>query len=236
MPLPRGRKHDAFVRQIVRHDVVAFLGDRVRSDDAPECVRRDVVFPDVPGRQRIGVGIFDDAHRENHFAAVEVDVDVANIAEALRLLLGEVHLERGRRCLVAHIEIRAHLEAERLANVEIHGLGIFGIRHRTFHIEHRKIERDRIHVLAAADRHVSAAGTAAASGEDERGEERRCADECVGGASRDHSWGYRFVRHSVTPASVPAASLSIFEGSLGRCAVADVDRFLALIVSRQRSS
>ena len=50
LALPRGREDDAAVRQVVRRDVVAFLGDDVGGDHAAQHVGGAVVFPDVPGR------------------------------------------------------------------------------------------------------------------------------------------------------------------------------------------
>src|SRR5690606_11042059 len=133
------------------------------------------------------------------------------IAEALGELLSEVHLERRRRRLISHVEIGADLKAERLADIEVHRFEIVRIRHRAFYIEHGKIERDRIHVLAAADRHVGAARPAAARAEDEcqATGKQSSAHERVD-RSR-HASSSRLVRHSVTPASIPAASCR-FEG------------------------
>jgi hypothetical protein len=50
-----------------------------------------VVLPDVPARLVFLVGAFDElgAHRENDLAAVEVHVEVADVAEAFGLAAGD---------------------------------------------------------------------------------------------------------------------------------------------------
>ena len=50
LPLARRTEDDASVGKVVRCDVVALPGDRIRRDHAAELTRCDDVLPDVPGR------------------------------------------------------------------------------------------------------------------------------------------------------------------------------------------
>ena len=65
------------------------------------------------------------------------------------------------RGAVAHEQVGADLEAAQLARV-VHDVVVFRIGDRALHVEHREVERDRILVLAAADRDVGAVAAAAA--------------------------------------------------------------------------
>ncbi len=164
LALARRAEHDPAVRQVVRHDVVAFVLDRVRGDDPAQRIGRAVELPDVPGRLVFLVRAFDElrAHREHDLGAVEVHVQVADVAETFGLAGGDVDFGRGDRGAVAHEQVGADLEATQRARVVDEVFLLFLGGDRALHVERGEVERDRILVLAAADRHVRAAAAAAA--------------------------------------------------------------------------
>ena len=118
LALARRGEDDAPVGQIVRGEVVAFLGDDVGRDHAPQRARRHVVLPDVPGRLVLLVGALDQglAHREDDLRAVVRRLDVADVAETAGDLAGDVDLGGGGRGAVAHVEVAA-LDGNRAAGV-----------------------------------------------------------------------------------------------------------------------
>ena len=160
---------DPPVRQVVRRDVVAFLGDDVGSDDPAQHVGRPVVLIDVPGRLLAVHRARDErhAHREDDARAVERGVDVAHVPESAGQALRYVDLRHVGRGAVAKPHVRACLECLELAHVEV--VQVFEILgQRAAHVGNRDVQRDRIRRLAAADIDVAVVpgGT--------RGQQGRC--------------------------------------------------------------
>ena len=156
LALARRRKDDAAVRQVVRRQVVAFLGDDVGLDYAPQRVGRDVVLPDVPGRLLAVHEARDQrhAHREHDLGAVVRAVDVAHVPEAAGHALGDVALRHVRGGAVAHPHVGAGHEGLELAHVEV--LEVFEVLgQRAPHVRDGNVEHDRVRRLAAADVYVA---------------------------------------------------------------------------------
>ncbi len=152
LALARGGKDDPAVRQVVRREVVAFLGHDVGLDHAAQRVGRDVVLPDVPGRLLAVHEARDQrhAHREDDLGAVVGAVDVAHVPEPASHALGDVALRHVGRRAVAQPHVRAGRERLELAHVEILEIGeVLG--QRAPDVCDRDVEHDRIRRLAAAD-------------------------------------------------------------------------------------
>ena len=152
LALARRGKDDAPVRQVVGRDVVAFLGDDVGGDHAPQHVGGAVVLPDVPGRLLAvhGAGDQRHAHREHDLRAVVRAVDVARVPEAAGDALGNVDFRHVGRRAVAQPHVRAGGESLELAHVDVVELGQVDGQGAA-HVRDRDVEHDRIRRLAAAD-------------------------------------------------------------------------------------
>ena len=155
LALARRGEDDAAVGQVVRRDVMAFRGDRVRGDHATQRVGRDVVFPDRPGRRIFLVLVHRQrsAHREDELPAVDRDVHVLDVVTVGRAgdAFGDVALRRRRRGAVAHPQIRIRRGVAQGAHV------VLVRRDRAFHVGDREIDRARVGGLAAAEIDAAAA-------------------------------------------------------------------------------
>src|SRR5690242_20214179 len=130
-----------------------------------ERVRRDVVFPDVPGRRFVLVEIVQRAaHREGHVQAVRRDVEILDVVAVFRLAerrntqsRGEFGFGSARRSAVALPQrggIVVVLDERTYARDVVLVLG-----NLVTDVEDREIDGRGIRILAAAEADATAAGT-----------------------------------------------------------------------------
>ena len=113
--------------------------------------------------------------------AVEVHVQVADVAEALGLRRAVMLISGADGEARSRMNRSAPISKRRSSRASSTMIVVFRIGDRALHVEHREVDRGRVRVLAAADRDVGAAAAAAAGREQRctppRAAQRRCRRE-----------------------------------------------------------
>jgi hypothetical protein len=156
--LARRCENYASIGEVLRHDVVTVFSGQVRRNDAHEFVGFECVLPDIPGRLifviEVEIGVDRPSHGEQQLAAVECDLDVANIALVRNLAFGNVDCKRTRGCPVAKEQVGADLKRNLLAQILLFEFTVVIKGERLHNVRYREVDNDRIGILAGANLHA----------------------------------------------------------------------------------